>query len=169
MNGPMQKGQAFSTDALLALIVFTLLLALTIGLVTQIQRTGEEAKDGMQRAFVASQALTHLLSSPGEPSYWESLTDRNSVISLGLMGFGGTLSPDKWSQLRDWNGDDYSGLKSRMGMGDQNFHILILDINRDTLSQAGIAPSDVNEVASITLPAYYEGQVVYVQLQVHRR
>lgn len=163
------RGQAFSTDALLALIVFTLLLALTIGLVTQIQRTGEESRDGLQRSFLASQVLTHLLSTEGDPLYWNTLSDRNQVMSLGLIGYGGSLSPAKWEQFRDWNADDYSNLKSRMGMGDQNFHLLIMDINRDTLSQAGIAPVDVNEVASITLPAYYNGDLVYVQLQVHRR
>ncbi len=163
------RGQIFSTDALLAFTVFTLVLALTIGLLTQIQQTGESAEGEVQRTHTMEQVLILLLSSPGSPSHWESLADRNAVTRIGLIDHGGTISVAKWEALQDWNANDYPSLASWLGIADQNFHLLIMDINRTTISQAGIAPSDVNAVASMTLPAFYDGELVYVQLQVHQR
>ncbi len=163
------RGQAFSTDALLALIVFTLVLALTIGLLTQVQRTGESAELGLHRSHITEQILIQLLSSPGKPMNWETLSDRNQVKALGLIDHGGIISSEKWEELRDWNGDDYPSLKSWLGIADQNFYIQIVDLNRNTVSKAGIAPLDVNSVTAMVLPAYYDGDLVYVQLQVHTR
>lgn len=169
MNRMNARGQAFSTDALLALIVFTLVLALTIGLLTQVQRTGENAQGNLQRSHLTEQILIHLLSSPGKPTNWEVLSDRNQISALGLADHGGALSAQKWEELQDWNGDDYSSLRVWLGVADQNFSIQILDLNRNTISQVGIAPLDANSVAAMVLPAFYEGELVYVQLQVHRK
>jgi hypothetical protein len=164
-----EKGQVFSTDILLAVIVFTMMLALSGGLITQVQRAGENMEQGLQRSQTTEQLLTHLLSTQGRPSNWEIESDRNAVESIGLVDERGVISTDKWSQFRDWNGDDYSSLRTWLGIPDQNFHLLITDLNQSTVSQAGITPSDVNAVASFTLPAVYAEELVYVQLQVHRK
>lgn len=163
------RGQIFSTDALLALIVFTLVLAVTIGLLTQVQRTGENAELNVHRVQITEQILLNLLSSSGRPLNWEVLSDRNLVQSIGLLDHGGVISTAKWEELQDWNASDYPSLKSSLGIADQNFYITILDVNRSTVTRVGIAPSDVNQVSSIILPAFYEGNLVYVQLQVHKR
>lgn len=164
-----KKGQIFSTDALLALIVFTLVLAVTIGLLTQIQTTGENAVRSQTQTHITEQIIMQLLSSPGSPRNWETYTDRNNVKMIGLIDHEGGISTDKWNQLQDWNSDDYSSLKTWLGIPDRNIYITISDVNHSTLEAAGLSPSDVNSVSTAVLPSFFDGELVFVQVQVYQR
>ncbi len=165
----MNRGQIFSTDALLALIVFTLIIGLTLGILGQIQSTGENVKRNADRTAVTEQVLLLLLSSSGSPRNWESYSDRNEVKMIGLMNESGEMSLAKWSSFIDWNATDYSSLKSSLGIPDQNFYITLSDLNFNILSKAGTAPIDINKVSALTLPSIYQGKMVMVQLQVYQR
>ena len=162
-----RKGQIFSTDSLLALVVFTLVVALTAALIQQVQLTGEDAREQQADSSRTQRILYSLLSSPGIPSYWEDAGDWNAVSLIGLSDGGGFISPSKWSALQDWNGEDYPSLLSHFGIPDRNFYLSMWDLNHSLIEETGLPPVDANTVSSITLPSLYEGEIVMVQLQVH--
>ena len=99
--------------------------------------------------------------------YWETLTDRNAVKSVGLANHHAGISIEKWNAFVDWNADDYTSLKQWMGLGTSNFYLSMADINRTVLGYAGIQPTDVNSVSVVVFPSVYQQKPVVVQMQVY--
>ncbi len=162
------KGQLYSSDALLSLVVFAFALALISGLNFQLITQMDASNQTYLRDASMSRIMSTLLSSPGDPVYWESLSDRNAVKQIGLVDHHAGISRAKWNAFVDWNGDDYSSLKNGMGTPGHDFYITISDVNRTVLAVAGTGPIDVNNVSVITYPSRFNEQVVMVQLQVYR-
>ena len=162
-----ERGQLYSTDALLSIVIFLFALTLISGLSQQLQSQAANDKENYfltQRAVRASHTL---FSTAGDPVFWESLSDRNSVKSAGVSNTPGAISSTKWSAFRDWNGDDYPSLARAMGIGDLNFYITISDANKTILTQAGTAPVDKNQISVVTLPVVYQSQGAVASVQVY--
>ncbi len=164
-----KRGQLFSTDALLAIIVFMLALTILSGTQSQLIGESENRIRAQYRQQAAENSVLLLFSTPGNPSYWETLSDRNSVQSVGLMGEGRAISTSKWAAFQDWNADDYYSLLRVIGLSDQNMYVTLSDVNRIVISYVGISPADVNEVNSVVFSSVYRQQPVVVQVQVYRR
>ena len=161
------RGQLYSTDALLSIVIFLFALTLISGLTQQLQSQASSDKENYfltQRAIRAAQTI---FSSPGDPIFWESLTDRNTIKSVGVSNTPGNISYSKWLAFRDWNGDDYPSLARALGIGDLNFYITISDSNKTILTQAGTAPVDKNQISVVTLPVVYQSQAVIAAVQVY--
>lgn len=161
------RGQLFSTDALLSLVVFAFVLALVTSAISQLVAQGDASIRAEYRELSSQNLVYFWLNTGGEPSYWENLSDRNSVLSVGLSDSGGGLSYAKWLAFTDWNADDYHSLKLKMGLLDQNFMVKILDVNKNSLYSVGISPVDRNEVHVHTWPSSLNGSPVFVQVQVY--
>lgn len=161
------RGQLYSTDALLSIVIFLFALTLISGLSQQLQ---SQAAGDKENYFLTQRAVrvAHVLfSTPGDPIFWESLSDRNSVDSVGVTNSPGAVSQAKWLALRDWNGDDYPSLARAMGIGDLNFYITISDVNKNVLTHAGTAPVDKNQISVVTLPVVYQSQGTVAAVQVY--
>lgn len=161
-------GQLYSSDALLSLVVFAFALALIAGMNAQLVAQTDASNQTSLRDASASRAMHALLSSSGDPSYWETLNDRNMVKQIGLIDHQGGISQAKWDAFMDWNGDDYPALTQWMGIPDYNFYLSISDTNRTVLEVAGTQPTDVNNVSVVIYPSIYQHEPVMVQVQVYR-
>ncbi|MDP2665972.1 MAG: hypothetical protein Q8P05_00510 [Candidatus Diapherotrites archaeon] len=162
----MRKGQLYSSDALLAITIFLFALTMIALLSSQLEQQAVDQILRFQSARRAEGVAQALFGSPGNPVYWDHLSDRNGITSVGLIENGMQISSSKWAALRDWNGDDYPSLKTALRIPDVNFYITLQDTNRQTLSQAGTAPVDVNQVNVIVIPTVYAGENVVAILQV---
>ncbi len=149
------------------MVVFTLILALTSGLLTNIQDSGESSRKNAYLSSQAEETLFLLVSSGGNPSYWESLADRNGVVTIGLMNPPGSISSTKWNALQDWNASDYPSLKNALGVPDTDVYITIFDAERNPVSAWGISPADSNRVGAVSIPTRYNGAIAIIQVQVH--
>lgn len=161
------RGQLYSTDALLSIVIFLFALTLISGLSQQLQSQASSDKENYfltQRAVRVAQTI---FSSPGDPIFWESFSDRNSVKSVGVSNTPGNISSTKWIAFRDWNGDDYPSLARALGIADLNFYITISDANKSILTQAGTAPIDKNQISVVTLPVVYQSQGAVAAVQVY--
>lgn len=162
-----KRGQLFSSDALLSIMVFLFALTVISILTSQLE---QQTVDQLQRYYTTQRAervATSLFASPGEPAYWDTLSDRSTITKVGLTNGHSGIDLQKWQALQDWNADDYAGLKTALGIPDLNFYINIYDTNRTTLSQAGIAPTDVNKVNGVIIPTTYQGTAALVAVQVY--
>jgi hypothetical protein len=162
------RGQLYSSDALLALVVFALALALVTGLTTHLVAQTQSENNAYYRTHASENLLENILSSSGSPVYWDSLSDRNGVKQIGLIDHEGGISTPKWNAFVDWNGDDYPSLKEGLRIPDYHFYLTISDSNHGVIARAGTAPIDSNEVSVSVLPSFYKQKPVFVQVQVYK-
>lgn len=163
------RGQLYSTDALLAFVVFAFALMLISGLTNQLENQFVQTTAQEYGRLAATRVAESLLASPGDPVYWENLADRNAIFRAGLAAAGNEISIAKWNAFLDWNAADYPSLKNRLGLADKDFYITLADVNRIVLTRAGTGPTDSNNVALVMLPAVYRGVPVILHLQVYSR
>lgn len=162
------RGQLYTSDALLAIVIFVFAITLIAALWGQLQnQMTSNLYDHVTQQRLQRVAET-LFFTRGEPAYWHTLTDRNSV-SPGLIQHGNEIALAKWTALRDWNTTDYPSLVSALGIPDLNFYITISDTNRTLLTSTGNAPYDVNTIYVETFPSTYSGRAVIVSMQAYRR
>jgi hypothetical protein len=163
-----QRGQLYSTDVLLSVMVFLFGLALVTSLTNQFDIQSSQLIDLEIKQSTNDHIMRTFFSTSGIPANWEYLTDRNDVQQIGLIGSGHEIDNQKWSAFIDWNNADYASLINAMGLLDQNFYITIIDSNRTTLSKAGTAPVDANSVTVVNIPSIYQQQPVLVTAQVFK-
>lgn len=163
-----ERGQLFSSDALLAMVVFLFALTVTFALTDQLVVQTNESAENIQLNHTTARLAQTLVSSPGNPSNWEYLSDRNNVREIGLVGNGREISTKKWSSFRDWNGSDYPSLKQSMGIGDKNFYFYMTDTNKNVIAYAGISPANARRVSGSTFATTYLGEPVMATLQVYQ-
>jgi hypothetical protein len=166
-NDELVRGQLYSSDALLSIIIFLFVLTVISTVNQQLQSQSlEEISDYRfsQRTVRMSEML---FSTQGSPVYWETLTNRSSITSVGVMSNPGEVSSAKWNALLDWNNDDYGELAARLGIGDVNFYITISDENKIILYQVGIAPVDKNQVSGVLIPVVFNSFPAVAAVQVY--
>ncbi len=167
MNRIQTRGQLYSSDALLSIVIFLFAMTIISALTQQLQsQSADEHQNYVTTQRTARAALT-LFTSPGNPAHWDTNSDRNAVWSVGVSTHGAEISSQKWNAFLDWNATDYPDLARRLGIGDLNFLVTISDVNKNILTQAGIGPVDKNQVSVVTLPVVYESQGAIATLQVY--
>ncbi len=125
------KAQFFSTDLIIAVIIFTLLFVTIIWLweYTQQKITLHEKKAEIE--MPARIALSSLLQTSGIPSNWSnySLTDFSSdnIYSIGLSQENNPWNLDsrKISKLSSLNITKYLEIKKILGLSNPNFEFYI--------------------------------------------
>jgi hypothetical protein len=161
------RGQLFSSDALLAMVVFLFALTVTFMLTDQLVAQTTASAEGEQLNHITDRLAQTLIFSPGNPSNWEYISDRNNVVWIGLVSHGKEITPKKLSSFRDWNANDFPSLKSNMGIKDKNFYFFISDVNKNVISTAGTSPINALKVSTSTFSSTYRGKPVLVTLQVY--
>lgn len=161
------RGQLYSSDALLSIVIFLFVLTVISTVSQQLQNQSLDELQNYRTTQRASRVAQTLFTSTGNPVYWDTNSDRNNVLSVGVSNNGIEISPQKWLALLDWNADDYPDLARRMGIGDLNFYITITDENKEVISQLGTAPIDKNQVSVVMFPVLYASQGAVATLQVY--
>lgn len=163
----MRRGQLYSSDALLSIVIFLFALTVISAMTQQFQNQAADEHFADITTLRAARTALTLFTSPGNPTFWDTNSDRTSVKSVGVSTNGVEISPQKWNAFLDWNADNYPELAHRMGVGDLNFYLTISDVNKNILSRAGTSPINKNHVSVVTFPVVYESKGAVATLQVY--
>lgn len=167
MNRQSLRGQLYSSDALLSIIIFLFALTVISTVNQQLQSQSLEEISDYRFSQRTIRVAEMLFSSGGTPSYWETLVDRSTITRIGLSPTPGEVSSEKWNAFLDWNADDYGDLAQSLGIGDVNFYISIMDENKNVISQVGISPVDKNQVSAVLIPTVFNSLPAVASVQVY--
>ena len=161
------RGQIFSTDLILASIVFMFILVLSITYSAEVANRVSLLEEDNARNLAASNAANALLFSGGSPANWQNLEDLNNVSSIGLARTRNELSPGKIAHLVDLNAGNYEGVRHLLGLSKYGIAISILRLqNSQSLAEFGIQPGNGKKVSAVNRIALYNGEEVLVRLKV---
>jgi len=171
-----RKGQGFSTEFLLAYLIFSLVLILAFYLWNTTTADIIESKNRYEIEDKAVDLAEKLLRTRGIPANW-SLAD---VESIGLADDSRILNPEKilaFIILMNSSNSNYENNKWLLGIGKYDFYFNMTDINgttmiingtllNDTLCATGKLP--VNETSMITVPrvGILEDEIVKIRITV---
>ncbi|MDO8339217.1 MAG: hypothetical protein Q7T16_01020 [Candidatus Burarchaeum sp.] len=129
------KGQMFSSDFILSIVLFTatLLLLLPLWNDVNLQIADAEAKKDLQIAATSISSL--LVKTPGSPWNWTP----DTVGSIGFSNARQVMNLTKFEYLREIN---YTRAKELLGINQYNFSINITD-EYGLLATSGVARSPV--------------------------
>ncbi|MBM3282147.1 MAG: hypothetical protein FJY86_02290 [Candidatus Diapherotrites archaeon] len=162
------RGQLYSSDALLSIIIFLFVLTVISTVNQQLQSQSLEEISDYRFSQRTIRVAEMLFSSGGNPLYWETLSNRSTVTRVGLSSVPGEVSADKWNAFLDWNATDYADLAEHLGIDDVNFYITISDENKTIISYAGISPVDKNQVSSVLIPVVFNSIPAVASVQVYQ-
>ncbi len=161
------RGQLYSSDALLSIVIFLFAATLISAVNQQLQNQAAEEHNAYTLSLTTARTAAILFTSPGNPTYWDTNSNRSDVLSVGVSPNGTAISPAKWAAFLDWNATNYTQLVSRMGLEDLNFYVTISDENKTILTRAGTAPINKNTVSVVTLPVVYQSRPAIATVQVY--
>lgn len=125
------KGQYFTFDAVMGAIIFMVTMGILLNYWYTMQATIDARDETAYRACL--RMADQLVSTPGTPVDWESSTNVNDVVQLGLITSwdNTTLSYDKWTRFKDWSdayanpGDPYYVIADELfrAGGDYKVHV----------------------------------------------
>ena len=148
MRRNVKRGQMFSTDMLIAVIIFVIILAGVIWLGDFVNEKISYNENRRGMAVMAGYAASGLVETTGSPADWENLSDSNfnetNVLSLGLVDEdGGAWELDfaKLARLGSLYPSKYETLKKLLGLrgADYEFQLVISPENLAPVS-IGIVP-----------------------------
>ena len=166
-----KKGQAFSTEFLLAYLIFSLVLILAFYLWNTTTADIIESKNRYEIEDRAVDSAEKLLRTRGIPADW-SLSD---VESIGLADESRILNPGKvlnFIILMNSSNSNYENNRWLLGIGKYDFYFNLTDINgttmviNDTLCATG--KKAVNETSMITVQrtGLLENEITTIKITV---
>ena len=162
-----EKGQIFSTDLMLASIIFLLILTTAITYSNQVSNRIYffEQEEEMRQA--GQQAANGLVLTNGNPANWENLPNIDNVNSIGIADSANMLNSSKITQLSALASSDYEDVKSILGIAKFDFKLEIISMQGNfTVESFGASPESESSIVSINRIAFYDGNNVVVRLKV---
>ena len=156
-----RKGQAFSIDAVLALIAFAVLLVFILGFWSQAAASSDKAKLRSRLEYAALSSSELLVSSNGVPYDWEK--SPSGASSMGLSSDKNILSPAKAANFTAMN---YSDAKVLLGM-DYDFYFAVEYLNGTGVYSLGNSSIPGAEAVSVGRLALLNGQMVKMRMVVY--
>jgi hypothetical protein len=116
-----KRGQGFSTDLLIAMGIFLIVLVASLTAYSQIIRTSDERAEHAYLQKITQGASQILFTTAGGPSNWETLSTANfireNVQYLGLTtGTRGQIQSDKLQAFVDQNASRYEVIRAILGL-----------------------------------------------------
>ncbi|VVB98833.1 Uncharacterised protein [uncultured archaeon] len=161
-NDSFSRGQVFSIDFIVAMIVLVLCLAF---ITSYWNGTMSSTSQAIERNRLASSALVAsdaLLSGPGYPSDWEN--NASAVQSLGIARAGSPNEIDM-AKLSNFTSLPYGKAKSLLGIRSE-YHFMVEGVGSAASYESGNA-SYGESAFGITRFAVLEGKIVKVTFLVH--
>lgn len=143
-----KRGQMFSTDMLIAIVIFIVILMGVIWLGDFVNEKIYYNENRRSMAVMASYAASGLVETAGSPFSWDSLSDADfnetNVLSLGLAedeGGAWQLDYGKVVRLGELYPAKYETMKKLIGLrgADYEFQIVVSSEGLPAVS-AGLAP-----------------------------
>lgn len=158
------RGQIFGTDAIVAVIIFTITLTIFVLYSNQLSIRIDSLKERADNFELAQQSLLRLTQSPGIPGNWEVL-DFNQIESIGIMDTLGVIDQNKLQKLISLDAN-YHSLKDEFGLSQFNFRFSVNDLNGVELYEFGEDSNSDVDVSKSIVAMQLTGQKVFVQLEV---
>lgn len=158
------RGQIFGTDAIVAVIIFTIILTLFVLYSNQLTLRIDDLKKKADNFELAQQSLLRITETRGIPANWEDL-NQSQIQSIGLMETFGIMDANKLSRLVSLDVNS-TALKTQMGLPQFNFELTIQDLNGVQQHEFGTSPSSDIDVSKSVVPMVLNGEKVFVQLEV---
>jgi len=145
------KAQVWSYDLTIAVVAFILSLAFIIFFWWDVSVTTSAPRGDM--LIDEARSLADIITSPGNPSDWNSTVDTAAPATwdyIGALGMGDAfgspeISGDKAAKLVEMNASNYSALKAKLRTN-YNFYIEMKEFYNCTVStfcsEKGIMPGD---------------------------
>lgn len=155
-----QRGQFFSPDLIIALIVFIIILAFFFvtshAVATQIDLYYQ--KNEIEE--VSHTILNPLVLFGGEPYNWElqTFSDLNRV---GLAKEKNILDPQKVDKFIEFLDNNYTALKSKMSLGKFDLKFELQDFNGSIIKEGGTISQDfLSRIVQKRTASYNNRQVI---------
>ena len=126
------KGQVFSADALLGMIVFLFALTVVFYYFSQLSERDLEFTESFEIKIIALNSASVLVETPGFPENWESL-QFSQARSLGIASSRNVLSAEKIARLSELSQEDNNSARKLLGLGKFNFALSIMDFNSEEI------------------------------------
>lgn len=117
------RAQASMPDVLLATGLFLLIV---VGLLVYQQDVQERVQTSISRKtldVVASNAAEFIIKNPGDPTNWETLSDYNQIVSIGLAQKDRVLNPNKVIAFINLGNLEYSFARERLYLSSFDFYL----------------------------------------------
>ncbi|MCX8175268.1 MAG: hypothetical protein N3E51_03625 [Candidatus Micrarchaeota archaeon] len=154
----LMRGQALSTDAIISLSAFSILLFFIASYWTYASQSASEAYSQSRLEKSALSASDLLVKSPGYPPNWES--NPQTASSIGLAQSPNRLSSPKLSALASLG---YQNAKLYMGL-EKDFYLAITLQNGSTVFSLGNSTFNASQSVTITRLAFLNGSAVRLRL-----
>ncbi len=162
-----RRGQIFSTDMMMAAVVFLFILTLSIVYSSEVANRVYFMEEGNARDQTVLQAADALVLSAGSPANWETLSDLNTASSLGLVKSRNVLDAGKLQAILNLNAGNYGRIKELLGASRYDLGVSVLRLqNKQRLAEFGLQPSSENKVSAVSRIALYNGEEVIVRVKV---
>ena len=161
-----KKGQIFSTDLMLASIIFLLILTTATVYGNQVANRIYFMEQNSEMRQTGQQAANGLVLTSGNPANWQNQTVEN-IQSIGLANSANNLKKNKVQHLASLASSDYEDVKSILGVAKFDFRLEIISmLDNFTVESFGASPGSESSVVSINRIAFYDGNNVIVRLKV---
>ncbi|MFH1285012.1 MAG: hypothetical protein ABIH99_00340 [Candidatus Micrarchaeota archaeon] len=174
-----KKGQFFSYDALISVVIFLLAFSILIFYWTNIRAVSEDPREDMQKSALS---LSDALLTPGNPSNWDSLAVNNEFLyQIGVANDSETnvINTTKMCKLVDFAATNYDATKNALQMP-YNYYIAVEDAGGNVKSaacssvptelKAGVPIQPTNNpsnVVNIVRVVILDGQISRLHVQVY--
>ena len=165
------KAQIFTTDLILASVVFLFILTITIVYSMQVADRVYLLDREHERQVAAQNTANSLLFSQGEPADWHTHRDLNLAVisSIGIVKTRNQIDSAKLQKLQDWNRTRYLEIKDLLGILKYDIRISVIDPKSgNSFGEFGLEPEADDKTTAVNRIADYNGQEVIIRLKVFK-
>jgi len=155
-----RRGQFFSPDLIIALILFIVILAFFFVSSNSMSVQIDLYSTKNQLDEFSHTVINPLVLFPGEPFNWEikSFSDLNRV---GLAKEKNVLDKEKVGRFVEFLTTDYAALRTKMSLGKYDFKFELQDFNGEIIIEAGyVNPSFTSRIVHKRIASYESRQVI---------
>lgn len=170
----MSKGQLFSGDIAIAMMVFLFSLAMVFFLWNDVTDDINRAENLRRMEKIGSEAIEQLIRTPGIPEDWNYFT----VEVPGLASDDRVINESKALAFIDLmdstNSTHYSANVHKMGLAEYDFYLNVTDLQGDVVTVgdvefiAGEAPSGETDSIAMFRTAIFNETIVRVNFIMWR-
>ena len=155
-----ERGQFFSPDLIIALIVFIIILAFFFlsSHATSVQIDLYYTKNNLDET--AHTVVNPLVLFSGEPYNWE-VKDFADLNKIGLVSERNVLNIQKVDKLVDYLTNNYGDLRTKMSLGKYDFKFELYDFNGSVIKEGGyVDPAFISRIVQTRIASYNGRQVI---------
>lgn len=130
------KGQVFSADTLLGLLVFLFALSIVFFYTSQLFERQSSFFEELELKTQTFNALSSLVETKGFPSNWE-FQNIPEIKAFGIASSPGIVDSAKLESFLQISQSDYDSVRKTLGLSKFNYRLSINDLNGESVAIAG--------------------------------